>query len=151
MRYVPTEVQPSVILQAIEELGFKPRLEDVVASSVPTLEEQDCKPFPEPIGTALEEAKRASRPLFLDFFAEWCAPCQTLDEEILTDPAVKSELERFRFQKVDTDLTPEAAQCLRVFGLPTIVVLGPGGQELLRHEGLLEAADLARRLAELSP
>ena len=139
-------------MEAIEELGFEPRLEDPeTASDTDPDSELSCDPLPDPIGTALKLAQQEGKPLFLDFYAEWCAPCHTLEEEILPAPAVKAALANFRFLRVDTDESPKAAQCLKAFGLPTIVVLSADGAELLRHEGLLDADELASRLLDLIP
>ncbi len=152
MHYRSGELEPPEILEAIQELGFEPRLEDPeTASRTGPDSELSCDPIPDPIGPALELALQEGKPLFLDFYAEWCAPCHTLEEEILPAPAVKAALANFRFLRVDTDESPQATQCLKAFGLPTIVVLSPDGEELLRHEGLLGSAELASRLLDLVP
>lgn len=152
MRYRPGELHPRKILTAIRELGFEPRLEDPeTASGTDSESELSCDPLPDPIGAALVLAHQEGKPLFLDFFAEWCAPCHTLEEEVLPAPAVKAALANFRFLRVDTDKSTQATQCLKASGLPTIVVLSADGAELLRHEGLLDADELASRLLDLIP
>ena len=37
---------------------------------------------------ALTEAKNEKKCLFLDAYASWCGPCQTMDKEVYTDSAV---------------------------------------------------------------
>ena len=151
MYYRAGELDRAEILGTIEELGFEPRLrgEDPRAATGQKVE-PGCEALPEPIASELRFASAEGRPLFLDFFAEWCAPCHTLEEEILPHPAVAKALANFRFLRIDTDHSPRAPQCLEVFGLPTIVVLDPQGIELFRHQGLLEAEELAARLAALT-
>ena len=145
-RDIEGAVVPEEILATIRELGFEPRLDRPFeeASSATA-----CSSLPEPIRGALDDAVQESRLLFIDFFAEWCGPCHTLDDKILPHPAVAPTLAEFHFLRIDTDQSEDAARCLQVFGLPTIVVLDQDGAELFRHEGLLEPEELAQHLQRL--
>ena len=52
--------------------------------------------------------------------------------------------------KVDTDEHVEPSDYFQVIGLPTLVVLDPGGREIYRLEGMIETDELARKLNELA-
>lgn len=144
MRYVPETVASDQMLAVVEKLGYRPSV--VGDFGLGDAATPNCAPLPEPIASALETARGANKPLFIDFFAEWCVPCHVLEDEVLPDPAVVSALESFHFLRVDTDESPAAGQCLHVFGLPTLVVLDGEGAETFRHEGLLEPEELAAGL-----
>jgi thiol:disulfide interchange protein DsbD len=50
---------------------------------------------------ALEEARAAGKPAFIDFTARWCLPCRKLDRTTFLDDAVVAEARRFVAVKVD--------------------------------------------------
>jgi thiol:disulfide interchange protein DsbD len=84
--------------------------------------------------SALEAAKSASRPVIIDFFADWCVPCKRLDEETFTDPRVAEQFKSFVPVKANMtrDDDPQVAALRRQFeihGVPVVVFLGPNGQE----------------------
>jgi putative thioredoxin len=60
------------------------------------------------------------RPVVVDFWAEWCVPCKTLDPilEKLTDAANGA----FRLAKLDVDANPKIANDYGVRGIPTVKV-----------------------------
>ncbi len=87
--------------------------------------------------------------LFVDFYAEWCGACKTMDRTTFQDPTVKNALEQFVFLKVDADLHPGTARHFKVVGMPTLVVLDASGQEVYRQVGPIGAAELAQALTAL--
>jgi len=140
------------MLVTIRELGYSPAVDRSGMAGEATLgPTAQCARSEEPIAAALRQTRSKGGMLLIDFFAGWCVPCHELDEKILPSAVVQAALERFDLLRVDTDAYAEAAQCMKVFGLPTIVVLDGNGGELFRHEGLLDAEDLARQLNELEP
>lgn len=146
--YAAAELSVDRIQQAISELGFKARL---VAKDAPVVPPQPKNPAdaPEPIAGALAKARESNRLVFVDFFAEWCAPCKVLEADIFPEPKVQKAMEAYVFVKVDTDEFPAAGEHFDVAAMPTLLALDGAGKELHRWIGMVEAQDLAKRLMEL--
>jgi thiol:disulfide interchange protein len=86
------------------------------------------------LSSALAEAQREGRPVFVDFHAGWCPPCISMAHDVWPDPAVGQLLtERYVAVSIDVDADPERASSrYDVRAIPTILVLAPDGQVLHR-------------------
>ncbi|MDM7995567.1 MAG: protein-disulfide reductase DsbD [Acidobacteriota bacterium] len=83
----------------------------------------------------LEQASRERKPVFIDFYADWCAPCKELDAKTFSAPEVISRSRDFVMLKVDLTSTddPKAEELrtqYQVKGVPTLVFLRPDGREI---------------------
>lgn len=87
---------------------------------------------------AVRSAVDSGRPVIIDFFADWCAPCRELDEKTFADPRVAERLGGFDRFKVDmTKATPanrKLAAAYGVRGVPTVIVYR-SGHEAFRITG----------------
>ena len=91
--------------------------------------------FQELTADRLEAARRAGRPIMLDFSADWCVPCHELEHSTFTDKQVIAAAREFAAFKVDLTHyhSPEADRARRdygVAGVPTVVFLAPDGHEI---------------------
>ncbi len=137
------------IQDTIAELGFQPRI-DLGDEPPQPLRIPPSAAIPEPIATALEKARASTKLVFIEFYAEWCAPCKIIEAKILPDSRVREALEGFVFVRVDTDTDPEAGQRFEVDGMPTLLVLDGEGGERYRQVGLIEPGELAEKLRDLA-
>jgi thiol:disulfide interchange protein DsbD len=83
----------------------------------------------------LDRVSLDGKPVFIDFYADWCAPCKELDRNTFTDPEVIRLSRRFIMLKVDlTSADDPGAEALRkkygVRGFPTLVFLRPDRSEI---------------------
>lgn len=78
-------------------------------------------------------------PVLVDFYADWCGPCQTM-MPILED--VKKELgDSVSIIKINIDKNQSIATRFQVRGVPTFM-LYKNGEQLWRQSGLIQKNDL---------
>jgi thiol:disulfide interchange protein DsbD len=104
-------------------------------------------PFTE---ASLEQAVSSSRPVLIDFQADWCLPCREMDRTTFRDPGVVRAAESFTALKVDVTAEDEAVSKLMgrfgVAGVPTYLLLGPDGREHRRLVGFVPAKEMLEAL-----
>jgi thiol:disulfide interchange protein DsbD len=86
---------------------------------------------------AVAMAKAESRPLMVDFTADWCGACKKMAKETFSDPRVMEKAGHFVAVKVDAtdDEDPQVDAVkgkYKVVGLPTVVVYDSKGNERKR-------------------
>jgi thiol-disulfide isomerase/thioredoxin len=87
---------------------------------------------------AVRRAQRESKPIVVDFWAEWCSWCKRLDRTTYADPFVARKAQDFVAVKVDTEGSHrdvDVAMKYDVGELPTILFLSPEGRQLWRVNG----------------
>ena len=102
----------------------------------------------EPFLTDLDDARAMARatgkPIFLDAYTTWCAPCRRMDAEVFSRPEVRALLTR-DFVPLRLDMEHAAGQQLgdrfAIRSYPTVLVFDADG-EWHRATGFLDAAEL---------
>jgi thioredoxin-like negative regulator of GroEL len=92
---------------------------------------------------ASEVAQKNNRPMFVDFWADWCAVCKVMDADVYTDPnVIKAFGDKVVGVRLHFDLQPDMARKFNVPALPFLVWTTSYGTPLAYHRGLLEAEEL---------
>lgn len=86
-----------------------------------------------------KEVINQDKPILVDFFAEWCGPCQTMGP-VLED--LKTRVgDQAQILKIDVDQNPLAAAAFKVRSVPTLMLF-KNGEILWRKSGLVGAKEL---------
>src|SRR5690554_4221680 len=89
--------------------------------------------------SSFKEIIKGDTPVLVDFFADWCGPCQTMNPII---DEIKSHYgEKLRVLKINVDKNQAAAQKYKVRGVPTFLLF-KNGEINWRSAGIHSRADL---------
>ncbi|WP_341929329.1 protein-disulfide reductase DsbD [Methyloversatilis discipulorum] len=115
----------------------------------------EAKPVFEPVRSVAELDARlsaATRPVMLDFYADWCVSCKEMERFTFAHPQVTARLAGFTLLKADVTANDAEHQALLkrfdLFGPPGILFFGPGGREIdsARTVGFVPAESFAASL-----
>ena len=72
----------------------------------------------------LENARASGKPIVVDFWAPWCAPCR------MTKPILKKLAKEYQdkvdFWPINSDQNQELLQELKIYGIPTVLLIQDG-------------------------
>jgi len=96
--------------------------------------------------SVLAIAKRAHKPIFVDAYTTWCAPCQEMKQTTFKDKGIASSFNA-SFVNVAIDVEKSAgvsfADQYQVTAYPTLLFINADGQVIKRLEGFADAKQLA--------
>ncbi|HJV61243.1 MAG TPA: protein-disulfide reductase DsbD [Albitalea sp.] len=86
------------------------------------------------LDAALEAARKAGRPVMLDFYADWCVSCKEMEKFTFVDPAVRSKLAGSSLLRADVTQNNaddrELLKRFQLFGPPGTIFFDAQGREL---------------------
>jgi len=94
----------------------------------------------------MEEIQNSDEVWVIDFWAEWCKPCQKYSP-IFED--VSEEVDSVNFGKVDMEEHQDVGQSIGVRALPTTIMM-KNGEEVARNAGVMQEDELKDWIEENS-
>ncbi|MHB1124585.1 MAG: protein-disulfide reductase DsbD [Ramlibacter sp.] len=108
---------------------------------------------PQVLQVRLDAARAAGQPALVDFSAEWCTSCKTIEREVFGDPQVRQALAGVVLLRADVTASDPAQRALmrqhQVMGPPTVMLFDAQGRE--RREQRLVGEFSARELLARRP
>lgn len=98
---------------------------------------------------AREIAAKEKKPIFMDFSAEWCGPCQEMLRTTYKDKAVVARSSKFVPVLIDVDKQSKLAERYGVQAIPTVVFLNAKGDILRRESGYHTAQEFLKILESM--
>lgn len=93
----------------------------------------------------LNELIQSSKPVLIDFYAEWCGPCKVMKPHLL-DVAERMG-DNAKIVTVDIDKEKDLAERFRIQSVPTLIIFKQGKQ-LWRQSGVISANALTKLLKD---
>ena len=90
-----------------------------------------------------KEVLQSNKPVLVDFWADWCAPCRMLAPTI--DAIAEQFGENAGVVKVNVDDSTSTAQRYGIKGIPTLILFS-GGKEVERVVGATSKESISRMI-----
>lgn len=87
-----------------------------------------------------------SKPLVIDFWAEWCGPCRTIAP--IVEELAEEYADRVNIGKCDVDSSDDVVAVYRVRNIPTLVFI-KDGQVVDKHVGAITRSDLVAKIESM--
>jgi len=99
----------------------------------------------------MKVAKMEQSPILLFFSASWCPWCRKLEQGVLTQPQVASELRKFICVKLDVDKNRDVALAYGIASLPKVIVVNTYGEIIGDWLGYRDTKEFLQLIADIQP
>ncbi|MDX2478349.1 MAG: protein-disulfide reductase DsbD [Gammaproteobacteria bacterium] len=105
---------------------------------------------------ALASAASAGKPVFVDFYADWCVECVRMENTTFKSPSVITALAGYQLLRLDLtandEIDKQVLKKFSLFGPPALLFFGTDGQEIrhMRVIGYQDAAEFTATVEKAS-
>lgn len=71
-----------------------------------------------------KEISKTNKPILVDFWADWCAPCKQISP--ILEEISQEKIEKIQIAKVNIDENPNTPTKYNVRGIPTLMIFNNG-------------------------
>ena len=142
-------MDPATIIQEIDALGFKAKQLTESEATAPTKVTKGPEAKSPLVEELLQQARRESKPLVLEFSGRFCPACKRLENETLEDPRVQAALEKVIFRKIMVEENRAAATRFDIHAIPQLRFLTPDGEVVAKDKGVISVETMLAHLQKL--
>jgi thiol:disulfide interchange protein len=100
---------------------------------------------------AITRARDEKKIVMIDFYADWCGPCKTLEEKTFSDEKVQKFLkEKTVAVRINTDDNEKLTKQYKITAIPCLVFVDGEGKEVGRLVGFRDADKFLEDAAKLA-
>lgn len=92
-----------------------------------------------------QEVLQADKPVLVDFWADWCGPCQQVTP--LVEEVAEEYKDRLKVAKMEVDANADTSAKYGIRGIPTLIIF-KNGQPEATHVGALDKSELVAFLQQ---
>lgn len=92
-------------------------------------------------------ALKENKLILVDFYADWCGPCKSMDKETWSNPEVKKQMQKVVSAKINVDYNKALATTYNVKAIPNMVIIDGYGNILHREIGYKSEEQILRLLS----